>query len=662
MMQPSRQQRGCCLGRRPLKNVVLLVIALFFLKYSPIPNTSATATVTPPTRESVSAASSSSIANRGIQEFCHTSTTETNYSGDCDVYIVLTPFENTIGRATAEALAKQLLDATSASKTTSVICLVRCPSLVSTSHHSSSNSSSSSSSSTEESSKIGTKGISYNPISFLSKILKGSREVRKNWIWYTKHWSSKKCENENNIWLDRLSRESPIHVLSSFGNTENATEFSFDPFGDTPSIRKSAEICLNQIRTELLRCMSSTLLSSENASAPANIKTHSQQANHDDCDVISATMRIRGILFNPYGCPPPTASEKIDYSADDDKAKAIPPRHQSRLSPLSAYKLLSIAIFVDAALSMRTTTLNLLSERELRFSDAITLSNTMPRVTDKMTLDKSSSQLPLRIIVVGTEAARGLPKMGIPVPDFRGATESTIRNKLLLDVADSNNEASHSDSRDWEVKYAEMNALLVLYLKAMEAELKSQSEKSAATITHSSNPEGELYMGIVSPGMTPESFNIAHVPESGRTLAFRSKLWLCRRGWIFNWLQKCEIAKTTQDAGSLLARALLNGPIDTNCRDGLRWDDVYPSGSFVGAQSGTGGPLCEQSFLLYNATGNKVSLFEDLANDDFDANRSAGNDSKATTIIENSDRINFLGDRQLQRLVHRVVRDITEDR
>jgi len=280
----------------------------------------------------------------------------------------------------------------------------------------------------------------------------------------------------------------------------------------------------------------------------------------------------------------------------------------------------------------------------------------MPRATDKITLDKSSSQLPLRIIVVGTEAARGLPKMGIPVPDFRGATESTIRNKLLLDATDSNNEAFCSDSRDWEIKYAEMNALFVLYLKAMDGKLKS-----AATTTHSSNPEGDIYLGIVSPGMTPESFNIAHVPESGRTLAFRSKLWLCRRGWIFDWLQKCEIAKTTEDAGSLLARALLNRSVGTDFCDGLRWDDIYPSGSFVGAQSGTGGPLCEQSLLLYNATSNKVSLFADLENDDFDRNQNAENDSNAPTIIDNSDRMNFLNDHQLQSLVHRVVREIIDD-
>ena len=650
-MHKSRAHRGCCLGRRPLTNVVSLLIALFFQKYSPIPNTSATATAT--TRQFVSSASSSSIANQGIQEFRHTSTTETILSRDCDVYIVLTPFENTIGRATAEELAKQLLDSTLASqdgqinpRTTSIICLVRCPSLVSTS--------------TEESFKNVKMGISYNPISFISKLVQGSREVRKNWIRYMKHWSSEKCEKENNLWLDRFSRGSPVLVLSSFGNAENATDFSFDPFGDTHSIRKSAENCLSQIRMELLRCMTSSFLSSENPSAPADINTHSQQANDDDCDIISATMRIRGILFNPYGCPPTTASEKIDYCSDDGQAS--PPRHQSRLSPLSAYKLLSVAIFVDAALSMRTTRLNLSirefsSDGKWRFSDAIALyNNTMPHATGKITLDKSSSQLPLRIIVVGTEAARGLPKMGIPVPDFRGATESTIRNKLLLDATDSNNEAFCSDSRDWEIKYAEMNALLVLYLKAMGGKLKS-----AATTTHSSNPEGDIYLGIVSPGMTPESFNIAHVPESGRTLAFRSKLWLCRGGLIFDWLQKCEIAKTTEDAGSLLTRALLNRSVGTDFCDGLRWDDIYPSGSFVGAQSGTGHSLCEQSLLLYNATSNKVSLFADFENDDFDRNQNAENDSNAPTIIDNSDRMNFLNDHQLQSLVHRVVREIIDD-
>lgn len=625
MMKKSRQHRGCYWGRRPLTPVVSLLIALLCLKYSPISNTSAIA----PTNEFVSAASSSSIANQGSQAYRHTSTTETTVSRDCDVYIVLTPFENSIGRATAEELAKQL-DSTLSSDneqknpaTTSVICLVRCPSLVSSSHRSSIGN--------EESPENGKTGILYNPLSFISKVLQGPREVHKNWNRYMNHRRSKKCEQENNLWLDGFSRESPILVLSSFGNAENATDFAFDPFGDTSSIRKSAEKCLSQIRMELLRCMAANFLSSQNASAQAEINTHSQRTTEDESDSISATLRIRAILFNPYGCPPPTVSEKIDSCAADGQVIS-----KLRLSPLSAYKLLSIAIFLDAALSTRTTTINLSisdfrSEGEWRFSDD----------NEKATLDKSSSQSPLRIIVVGTEAARGLPKMGIPVPNFRGATESTVRNKLLLNTIDSDNEVSDFENCDWEIKYAEMNALLVLYLKAMEA--------------HSSKPDNELYLGIVSPGMTPESFNIAHVPESGRTMAFRSKLWMCRRSWIFDWLQKCEISKTTEEAGSLVARALLNGLMKTNCSDSLLWNDVYPSGSFVGAQSGTGGPLCEQSLLLYNATTNKVNF----ANDDFDLNRNTGNDSDAPT--KNSDRINFLGDHQLQSLVYRVVRDIIDN-
>uniref|UniRef100_A0A7S4ATU6 Uncharacterized protein n=1 Tax=Pseudo-nitzschia australis TaxID=44445 RepID=A0A7S4ATU6_9STRA len=139
--------------------------------------------------------------------------------------------------------------------------------------------------------------------------------------------------------------------------------------------------------------------------------------------------------------------------------------------------------------------------------------------------------------------------------------------------------------------------------------------------------------------MTEESLKIAHVPKSGRTLAFRFKLWLCGLPWVFGWLRDREIAKTVDEGAALLVRALLNDRIEPGDGHGhgdadndetsdskrrhsnnnnstrrrrrrLRWDDVYPSGSFVGARSGTGGPLCEQSLLVYNATRGRVGLGE----------------------------------------------------
>ncbi|KAL3921591.1 MAG: hypothetical protein SGARI_006643, partial [Bacillariaceae sp.] len=124
----------------------------------------------------------------------------------------------------------------------------------------------------------------------------------------------------------------------------------------------------------------------------------------------------------------------------------------------------------------------------------------------------------------------------------------------------------------WEREYAELNALVVLYIKAL-----------AAIHPH-------WYFGIVSPGMTPESLQVKHVPPVARTIYFRLKMWLCRYV-LFGMLKRLEIAKTVKEGGTLLSLALRgDGNFTTN-------DIYYPSGSFVGARSGTGGPLCEQTDL-----------------------------------------------------------------
>ena len=108
----------------------------------------------------------------------------------------------------------------------------------------------------------------------------------------------------------------------------------------------------------------------------------------------------------------------------------------------------------------------------------------------------------------------------------------------------------------------------------------------------------------------------------------------------------------------MLATAMLNGPTksksENNGNDECgtsgnndlqeNWDDNYPSGSFVGAKSGTGGPLCEQSLLLYDAANNKVAL--------------ARNDATDAGIRKILHSVNFLGDTRLQDSVHRIVQEI----
>lgn len=498
------------------------------------------------------------------------------------------------------------------------------------------------------------------------------------------HRSDNNCEKGNNLWLDQFFAASPIAITSS-GTGSKATDFCFDPFGGSSTIRESAENCLNAIRTHLLWRTASEFFSAEENDGKI-YTSHDGNYDNGSGGILSSTIHIRGILFNPYGCPPRMALDSVP--SHNALSKVL------RLSPLAEYKLVSIAVFLDAALASRTRTLNLpisdvLKKRESTIG-AEACRNGKIRQRTKASVFDEEEHSPLRMIIVGTEAARGLPQMGIPVPDLEGATESSIRKKLSLDDSDGN-------GIHWERKYSEMNALTVLYLRALESfmsgektpPLQANERPAVASTTRgvsgwSRSRAKHLYLGIVSPGMTPESFNIAHVPEPARTVSFRWKLWLCNRRWIFGWLQRLEIAKPTKTAGALLAKALLNGPTDDPSKEhettsgdtatagsekareqGSRWDDFYPSGSFVGARSGTGGPLCEQSLLVYNATSNSVGP----AAEDIPVGRSGemevangGESGKGLFSFEmNHERINFLGNSRLQELVYRVMREIIDN-
>ena len=543
-------------GQLLIPALLLLFLQLSFVNPSSFTNTNAVENTEHCTSKVVSEGMSISISKRN---------SPLSLSKAYDVYIVVTPFENNIGRAVAEELSRQLSKSTTSKdnegSATNVICMLRCPP-----------------GATHTSKSIDGPTNTMLPFK-LYRLLQQVKELYKA----IKRMVVRDLEYENQRWLRRFSNQSPTIVLPS--------KAEFDPFGNPSSIRKSCEACLTEIQRELLQFTAT-------------------ESNATRNDTLSAKINLRGILFNPYGCPP----------TDTDRSqKAILPNHS--LSPLGAYKLLSTAIFTDLAISTRSTMI------QIPVADIEKTQDYKSSAVDSIDEETPS----LRIITVGTEAARGLPGMGIPVPNLKDATDSIIRKKLLLDGP------FHSESRsNWEEKYAEMSALAVLYFKALET--KTQ------TAIHN------LYLGTISPGMTPESFNIAHVPRAARILAFRIKLWLCRRRWVFEFLQKCEIAKSTEQAGSLLATALLNAPIDTNqkpndskqSREKVQWDDLYPSGSFVGAKSGTGGPLCEQSLLVYNATNNKVSLAS----------------SDESEFHGKEEKMNFLANQQLQDLVYQTVQRI----
>jgi hypothetical protein len=746
----NKTLRGNLQQRLLVPVVIVIVVTIMFSL--PSSSRSKRSTNIPSHRGFVSAASlatTTTTTSQGTTSPFGTSTTssgKTILSKDYDVYIIVTPFENTIGRAVAEELAKQLLAVPSPSSrkehatrinpvmTTSVICLVRCPPYPSNRRRSSSDENKT----VESSFDNNNKNVSNNGAFFL-QLLQWLRKLGNACFRYMNIESKENYEEkENNLWMDQFSTaSSPILVLSSGKETTRANDFSFDPFGGTSNIRDSSEQCLKQIRMQLFQRMAEEAMSSsKNCTASAISSSNYTNANtdtdisHDDAvSLLSTTIRIRGILFNPYGCPPPPPAVERIRSCNDDNSKTIitPPRQQIlHFSPLAEYKLISIAIFVDVALSTRTTKLKLpmsefLRDRESESSSLIgreskgDSSNHEGEMGDEpnhqykpkqwtSVEEPTSSSSPLRIIVVGTEAARGLPKMGIPVPDLDGATESSIRDKLLLfspKQRNNNAPSDHEGGSHWESEYAEMNALGVMYFKALESSMSTTTPNPDTAVGGSTT--GSSYFGVVSPGMTPESFKIVHVPEAARTMAFRWKLWLCNRRWIFGWLQRCEIAKTTEQAGDLLVKALLNGSMEdtsTNHREEAgcenedpksgssdadqhrlrRWDDIYPSGSFVGARSGTGGPLCEQSLLVYDATSDLVGpgpMVEDAlsgglcavaaaANGDCDGvkkDKGSSSDKEPPngTFNRNHERVNFLGKHRLQARVHRVVREIIVD-
>jgi hypothetical protein len=332
----------------------------------------------------------------------------------------------------------------------------------------------------------------------------------------------------------------------------------------------------------------------------------------------SSKMTLRGILFNPYGFPTTTTT-----TTTTTKRSSSTTEQQVDLLPLARYKVISVAIFIDVILQQR-----LRRRREQQ----------QQQHNDKNYVLQYSSRL--RMIAVGSEAARGLPKMGFPIPyklslgdhhdgsvgDTKQRKESTVITDILSGKAFQNNNNNNDDGEDeplstssttktktttWESEYSHICAIAVLYFKRLAA----LSESS--TKTWIDRLYGDDYYGVVSPGMTQESLQVRHVPIGGRTVFFRIKMVLCRTV-LFGWLRKLEIAKTIDDGAALLVDALLgqqedhepkpSNPTDTeeeatekNSDDEADDDNTvcwpYPNGAFVGARSGTGGPICEQTEL-----------------------------------------------------------------
>jgi hypothetical protein len=159
--------------------------------------------------------------------------------------------------------------------------------------------------------------------------------------------------------------------------------------------------------------------------------------------------------------------------------------------------------------------------------------------------------------------------MGFSVPNLGTSIES-IQAHLTGSIYSSSSPSSSNSVSEtvtpyrWEQAYGDLCAILVLYIK------------------HLAKLYPQYYLAIISPGMTEESLQPHNSPDPSWT--WRFQLWMYRT-ILFPWLQRAEIAKTSYDGARLLARGL------------VMEDWEYPSGTFVGAKSGTGGPVCDQSIL-----------------------------------------------------------------
>jgi hypothetical protein len=175
-----------------------------------------------------------------------------------------------------------------------------------------------------------------------------------------------------------------------------------------------------------------------------------------------------------------------------------------------------------------------------------------------------------RVLYSSSESARGLPKLGIPVPKLEPTIESFV---------------SHMDGSgyvkpfQWMYAYAYLSCILALHVAAM------------------ARKHPQVYFTVASPGMTQDSFNTDNVPSP--TIGFKIQMFLYLHLFL-PLLKKYEIAQDYTDAAKLFLKAMT----------GTGWE--YPSGTFVAAKSGTGGPVCDQ-FEVPNGQIFRDETMQDLA-------------------------------------------------
>ena len=190
-----------------------------------------------------------------------------------------------------------------------------------------------------------------------------------------------------------------------------------------------------------------------------------------------------------------------------------------------------------------------MAEKKL-FGNVISLD----RLLESRLIDNGS-----RVVFAGTEAARGLPKMGFPVPNELQPSQVVMEQYLNGSIYDS--------PFRYESAYGYIGAILALYVAAC------------------GKKHPKIFFSTVSPGMTQESLKVIHLPHP--TLFDWITMFIFRVILFPVILKRYKIAHDYSVGASYFVQALTGTG---------EWGQKseYESGVFVAAFKGTSGPIGDQ--------------------------------------------------------------------
>ena len=172
-----------------------------------------------------------------------------------------------------------------------------------------------------------------------------------------------------------------------------------------------------------------------------------------------------------------------------------------------------------------------------------------------------------RIVVAGSEAARGIPgAMNFPVPKFDSDNHDASVESFISIL----NGTGRANSDDPNPIYAEVEAILALYISCL------------------ARRHPNLYFCTLSPGFTQDSLHYSSSLIPGLTTWISITFFKL----IFSYLVKQQIGQDYKLAARRITDSL-TGKGDFEDSKGL-----YPSGIILGAIKGVSGPICDQSTIM----------------------------------------------------------------